>query len=101
MGTFCLSNGTKKTKGEKKMDTDKIMEGLDKELVAALKAMAKTKDLNEKESYSRIIKNLCESQGVFLNLMTEMMPYDYDDDDFDDDVDDYDDDDVKDKDIPF
>jgi hypothetical protein len=58
--------------------------------------MAKTKDLNEKETYSRIINNLCQSQGVFLNLMTEMLPYSHDDD-FDDDVDD----DFNDKDIPF
>ena len=42
--------------------------------------MSKTKDINEKEVYSRIIKNLCESQGVFLKLATEMMPLDFDDD---------------------
>jgi hypothetical protein len=78
------------------MDPEKIMEGLEKELVASLKAMAKTKDLNEKEAYSRIVKNLCESQGVFLNLITDMMPYGYDDEDeFDDDVD------FDDKSIPF
>lgn len=80
------------------MDADKIMEGLDKELAAAVKAMAKTKDLNEKEAYSRIIKNLCQSQGVFLNLMAEVIPYDSEDD-----FDDYDDvdDDFDSKDIPF
>jgi hypothetical protein len=76
------------------MDTEKIMEGLDKELIASLKAMAKTKELAEKEAYSRIIKNLCESQGVFLNLVTDMMPMDFDDDD--NDYDDYDE-----KGIPF
>ncbi|MEW6079739.1 MAG: hypothetical protein AB1724_18175 [Thermodesulfobacteriota bacterium] len=80
------------------MDADKIMEGLDKELAAALKAMAKAKNLNEKEAYSRIIRNLCQSQGVFFNLMAEMMPYDSDDD-----FDDYDDvdGDFDSKDIPF
>ncbi|MCA1765640.1 MAG: hypothetical protein LC633_05255 [Desulfobulbaceae bacterium] len=62
------------------MDPEKIMDGLAKELNSAMKAMAKTKDLNEKEAYSRIIKNLCESQGVFLRLVTEMMPYECDDD---------------------
>lgn len=62
------------------MDPDKIMNGLSKELNAALKAMAKTKDINEKEVYSRIIKNLCESQGVFLKLASDMMPFDLDDD---------------------
>ena len=76
------------------MDPEKIMEGLEKELVASLKAMAKTKDLNEKEAYSRIIKNLCDSEGVFLNMLTEIMPFG-----FDEDYDDYDDSD--DSDIPF
>lgn len=34
--------------------------------------------IHEKEIYSRIIKNLCESQGVFLKLASEMMPFDFD-----------------------
>ena len=62
------------------MDTDKIMDGLSKEIGSALKSMSKSKDVNEKEVYSRIIKNLCESQGVFLTLVSEMMDMDFDDD---------------------
>jgi hypothetical protein len=62
------------------MDPDKIMDGLSKELNFALKAMAKAKDVNEKEAYSRVIKNLCESLGVFFNLASEMMSLDADDD---------------------
>ena len=62
------------------MDPDKIMDGLSKELNSVLKAMSKTKDINEKEVYSRIIKNLCESQGVFLKLASDIMPLDFDDD---------------------
>lgn len=62
------------------MDPDKIMDGLSKEINLELKAMAKTKDINEKEVYSRIIKNLCESQGVFLKLASEMMSLDFDED---------------------
>ena len=62
------------------MDPDKIMDGLSKELNSALKAMSKAKDANEKEVYSRIVKNLCESLGVFLNLASEMMSLDFDDD---------------------
>ena len=62
------------------MDPDKIMDGLSKELNSALKAMSKAKDADEKEVYSRIVKNLCESLGVFLNLASEMMPLDFDDD---------------------
>jgi hypothetical protein len=62
------------------MDPDKTMDGLSEELTSALKAMSKAKDVNEKEVYSRIVKNLCESLGVFLNLASEMMSLDYDDD---------------------
>ena len=68
------------------MDPDKIMDGLSKELNAAMKAMSKTKDLNEKEAYSRIIKNLCESQGVFLKLASEMMSHELSDDLDDEDI---------------
>jgi uncharacterized protein YcgL (UPF0745 family) len=66
------------------VDPDKIMEALSRETHFALKAMAKTKNLNEKEAYSRIVKNLCESQGVFLQLATEMMSQGFEDE-FDDD----------------
>jgi len=60
------------------VNPDKIMDGLSKEINSALKAMSKTKDINEKEAYSRIIKNLSESQGVFLEFTGEMMPFDDD-----------------------
>jgi hypothetical protein len=56
------------------------MNGLSNELNSALKAMTKAKNVNEKEVYSRIVKNLCESLGVFFNLASEMMPFDSDDD---------------------
>ena len=62
------------------MDPDKIMDGLSKELNSALKAMAKAKDVNEKEAYSRIVKNICESLGVFFDFASEMMSFDSDDD---------------------
>ena len=61
------------------MDPDRIMDGLSKELNSALKAMAKAKDVNEKEVYSRIVRNLCESLGVFFNFASEMMSFDPDD----------------------
>jgi len=69
-------------KGEKieLMDPDKVMEGLSKELNSALKAMAKAKNVNEKEAYSRIVKNLCDSLGVFFDMANEMMSYDSGDD---------------------
>jgi len=62
------------------MDPDKIMDDLLKELNSALKAMSKAKNVNEKEVYSRIVKNLCESLGVFFRLASEMMSLDSDDD---------------------
>ena len=62
------------------MDPDKIMNGLSNELYSALKTMSKTKDVNEKEAYSRIVKNLCESLGVFFDAASEMMSLDSDDD---------------------
>jgi len=62
------------------MDPEKIMGGLSRELNSALKAMAKAKDLNEREVHSRIVKNLCESLGVFFDLASEMMSFDSDDD---------------------
>jgi hypothetical protein len=68
------------------MDLDKIMDGLLKELTFALKTMSKAKELNEKEAYSRIVKNLCESLGVFLDLASEMMPFDIDEDSRKDDI---------------
>lgn len=60
------------------MQLDKIMDGLTKELAFSLKSMAKTKDLTEKATYSEVVKNLCESLGVFLDLASDMTPYEFD-----------------------
>jgi hypothetical protein len=60
------------------MDPEKIMNGISKEIDATLKAMAKAKTPEEKLTYSETVKNLCESLGVFLNLMSNVMPYDDD-----------------------
>ena len=68
------------------MDPEKIMDGLTKELNVALKAMSKAKGVDEKEAYSRIVKNLCESLGVFFNLASEMMSLDFDDDSEEEDI---------------
>jgi hypothetical protein len=61
------------------MDPDKIMNGISKELLAAIKAMEKAKTPEEKLIRSEIIKNLCKSLGVFLELMSDMALYDDDD----------------------
>lgn len=77
------------------MDPEKIIYDLSNELSSALKKMAEAKDITEKEAYSRIVKNLSDSLGMFFNLATDMMPYDYDED-----FDDFDDID-NDEDLPF
>ena len=76
------------------MEPDQIMDGLTIELRNALKSMAKAKDVNEKEAYSRIVKNLCESLGVFLDLAAGMMDYENDYDDYDGEFDDEDEEDL-------
>lgn len=64
------------------MDPEKMMEGLTSELAAAIKAMGKAKGVEEKLAYSKIIKNLTKSLGVFLSLAQDMMDeseeFDYD-----------------------
>ncbi len=65
------------------MDPEKMIYDISTQINTALEQMAKAEDVNEKETYSRVVKNLCESLNVFFSLATDMMPYDYDDD-FDD-----------------
>ena len=60
------------------MDPEKIMTGISREIDITLKAMGKAKTPEEKLAYSETVKNLCESLGVFLNLMANIMPYDDD-----------------------
>ena len=57
---------------------EKMMDNFSKELTDNLKAMSKAKTIEEKMQYSEIIKNLCESLGVFFNLASEMMGADFD-----------------------
>ncbi len=61
------------------MDPEKMMEGISKEIFIALKAMAKAKTPEEKLMCSEIVKNLCDSLGVFLSLITEMAQSDSED----------------------
>jgi hypothetical protein len=62
------------------MEPEEIIIGLSKELTSELKAMSKAKDINEKEVHSRIVKNLSESLGVFFDLASEIMSFDFDGD---------------------
>ena len=60
------------------MDPEEIMNGIANEILAILKVMASAKTSEEKLKYSEILKNLCESLGVFLNLIGDEVPYDDD-----------------------
>lgn len=60
------------------MDPEKIMNGISKEIFAALKEMDKAKTPEEKLTYSETVKNLCSSLEVFLNLLSDMALYDDD-----------------------
>jgi hypothetical protein len=60
------------------MDPDKIIGGLSKEIISELKTMTKVKDVNEKEVHSRIVKNLCDSLGVFFSFASDMIPFEDD-----------------------
>ena len=58
------------------MDPEKIMNGISQEILSALKAMGNAKTPEQKLMYSETVKNLCDSLGVFLNLIGDMAPYD-------------------------
>ena len=62
------------------MEPDKLMNGISEEISAALNNMSQAKTPEEKLVHSQIVKNLCESIGVFLTLATEMSMYEDDDD---------------------
>ncbi|MBA4397027.1 MAG: hypothetical protein C0394_06565 [Syntrophus sp. (in: bacteria)] len=55
------------------MDPEKMIDSLLNELNQALRALGKAKTIEEKEAYSRIVKNLSESAGVFFNAISDMM----------------------------
>jgi hypothetical protein len=61
------------------MEPDKIMESLFEELGSALKALSKAKTVEEKVSYSQVIKNLSESLGMFLELANPILDDDLED----------------------
>ncbi len=61
------------------MDPDKMLDGISKELMSALNDMSKTKNIDEKLKYSQVVKNLCDSLGVFLDFAGNMIPLDNDD----------------------
>jgi hypothetical protein len=70
---------SKTKRGKEAMDPEKIMNGISKEILTALTAMEKAKTPEEKLMCSKTIKNLCDSLGVFLGLISDMALYDDDD----------------------
>jgi hypothetical protein len=64
------------------MEPDQVIERMLEELKSTLDAFGKAKTLEEKEGYSRIVKNLSEAVGVFFSAASEMMNEfeDYDED---------------------
>jgi len=58
------------------MGPEQLMEDISTEISSALKSLAKAETAEEKLAYSQIVKNLCDSLGVFLNLLSDVEPYD-------------------------
>ena len=65
-------------------DPSEIMGPIMAETERVLEEMKSTKDLDQRKIQSEIVKNLCESLGVFFAAMTDVMM----DDDMDDFLDD-------------
>ncbi len=63
------------------MDPEQIMDDISRELTETLKKMRKARTAEEKLAYSQVVKNLSESMGVFLRLVSDMMGMDFDEDD--------------------
>ena len=61
------------------VNPEKLMDDLMNELDVGLKAMSKAKTAEEKVLHSKIVKNLSESLGVFLNAASNMMESGLDD----------------------
>ena len=73
------------------MDPEQLLNALDNELNSSIRDMGREKDLDKRVKQSEIVKNLSESMGVFLRLISDVMSADFDgfEEDFDDDYDEY------------
>jgi len=63
------------------MDIEIILDGLSNEIYTTLNAMGKTKNADEKLTYSKTVKNLCDSLEVCVDLLDDIGLFDDDDDD--------------------
>ena len=57
------------------MGPEQLMETISSEISSALKAMAQAETAEEKLAYSQMVKNLCDSLGVFLSFLSDIEPY--------------------------
>ncbi|HHL33819.1 MAG TPA: hypothetical protein ENJ30_05585 [Desulfobulbaceae bacterium] len=73
------------------MDPEQLMNALGSELKTSIRDMAGEEDLDRRVKQSEIVKNLSESMGVFLRLISDVMSADFDgfEEDYDDDYDEY------------
>jgi len=69
------------------MDPEQLMDSLSEELYSNIQEMKRADNIEEKLRYSKIVRNLSQSLGVFLQLVSNVMNADFDD--FDDDYDEY------------
>jgi hypothetical protein len=68
------------------MDPEILMNKLAEELGNSIADMHKAKTIEERLRHSEIVRNLSESMGVFLKLISDVMNADFDGfDEFDDD----------------
>ena len=69
------------------IDLDNVLDPMLAEVSRLLVEMKKTKDLEKRKLQSEIIKNLCDSLGVFFDTMTgamaDLLEDNYDDEDDD------------------
>ncbi len=72
---FAVTLGQRKKKGDIRgmNDPGDILEPTLREAKRVLAEMKKTKDLAQRKDQSEILLNLCQSAGVFFDLMTESM----------------------------
>ncbi|HFE48877.1 MAG TPA: hypothetical protein ENJ21_06135 [Chromatiaceae bacterium] len=54
------------------MDPELLINGISREILATLKAMAKAKTPEERLMYSETVKNLSDSFGSILGILSDM-----------------------------
>jgi len=72
------------------MDPEQLMNSLSEELENSIEDMRQAQTVEERLRHSEIVRNLSESMGVFLKLISDVMSADFDDFDSDYGDDDYD-----------